>query len=291
MFIVILICMVAICPSSFSLSADVCNRHAFLSRSAAAAALCAGVLVQTPVIPAHAEVSPPRVTAVATLDISILRGPTKPLRIELFGDAAPESVRFFSDLASGSLKAECPFDDMNCQENQNINVSYKGSQLWRLVPNKRIDFGRVDSMFANRIPPTFPVVQVGDLKPSARGAVSIKRGGGAFEFTITPVYNQALEKEDLVVVGRVAEEDMTFLDAISSIPSRKDIISVGSVPPLGSNFARACDFTAPDSTCAQFKPLKKVVVKEVSIKTVPELTVAPEEVSITTEQKPTVALE
>jgi hypothetical protein len=79
------------------------------------------------------------------------------------------------------------------------------------------------------------------------------------------MYNKALDNEDLVVIGRVVEDDMAFLDVINSIPTRKDIIKIGEVPPLGSKFARACDFTAPDSTCAQFKPLKKIIVTEASV--------------------------
>merc|ERR1740124_189752 len=68
-----------------------------------------------------------------------------------------------------------------------------------------------------------------------------------------------------VVVGRVIEDDMAFLDEIHAIPTRRDIISIGDVPPLGGNFARACDFTSPDKTCAQFKPLKKIMVVTSSV--------------------------
>jgi len=238
------------------------TRRDFLVSSAAAAAVASVPLT------AVAEDEAPQVTALATLDLSIARGPSKPLRIELFGNAAPASVDFFSTLASGKLRAPCA-DDANfdiCQEYDTIDVGYKGSQLWRLVPNKRLDFGRVDSMFASRIPPTIAAEgNNGGLMASSRGAVSMKRGGGAFEFTIAPAYNKALDNEDLVVIGRVAEDDMAFLDVINSILTRKDIIKIGEVPPLGSKFARACDFTAPDSTCAQFKPLKKIIVTEASV--------------------------
>lgn len=127
-------------------------------------------------------------------------------------------------------------------------------------------------MFSARVPPTFASERRSSgagsgrwERSSTRGAVSVKRGGGAFEFTIAPVDNPALEKEDLVVVGRVVEEDMVFLDEIHAIPTRRDIISIGDVPPLGGNFARACDFTSPDKTCAQYKPLKKIVVVSSSV--------------------------
>ena len=83
--------------------------------------------------------------------------------------------------------------------------------MWRLVPNKCLDLGRIDSMLATQILPIIEREQndaqaCGGIKASMRGAILIKRGGRAFELTIAPVYNPLLnsEKEDLIVVGRVA---------------------------------------------------------------------------------------
>lgn len=150
-------------------------------------------------------------------------------------------------------------------------MGYVNSQVWRLVPDRRIDFGRVDSIFSARVPPTIPVERRagdgGGITPSTRGAVSIRRGGGAFEFTIAPPNGSpTLSKEDLVVVGRVVEDDMAFLEEIHAIPTRRDIVGFGDVPPLGAkNLKRACEFTAPDRTCAQFKPLKRIVIVGASV--------------------------
>ena len=85
-----------------------------------------------------------------------------------------------------------------CLDQQGIDVNLVNSQMWRLVPDKRVDFGRIDSSFAAREPPSFPAEVTGELRPSMRGAVSVKRGG-AFEFTITPKTNPGLDKEELVV--------------------------------------------------------------------------------------------
>lgn len=240
------------------------------------AAVASSVMVPTTVAIAEETTSQqPKVKTVVTLGVSIARGPSRPLRIELFQDAPAAPVEFFTSLATGTLKAPCAMGDNPnieiCEDYQSIDVGYKGSQLWRLVPNKRMDFGRVDSMFTSRIPPTIAAerndANDASFQPSTRGAVSIKRGGGAFEFTVTPSYNLSLdtEREDLVVVGRIAAADMPFIDEINAIPVRKDIVKVGDVPPLGAKFARACDFTAPDSTCAQFKPLKKIIVTDTSV--------------------------
>jgi len=61
-------------------------------------------------------------------------------------------------------------------------------------------------------------------------------------------------------------ESMAFLTELYSIPTRKDIIGIGDVPPLGDgNLKRACEFTSPSKTCAQFKPLKRIVVVGASV--------------------------
>ena len=257
-----------------------------------------------------AQHDPVVVTSIVTFNLSIARGPAKPLRIEVFGDSSDEA-QFFTRLAAGTVhtaclpeletspgaedtvideNAELPF---KCTDSESVPVSYRGSQLWRLVPDKRIDFGRVDSMFASRIPPTFSSAASSVsskpnptmMAPSTKGAVSMKRNGGAFEFTITPSYNPALdsEKEDLIVIGRVMmtnekKEDnanesdgsssMDFVTMLNTkIPTRKDLSDRKgtNVPPLGSKFARACNFSEPNTTCAQFKPIGRIVVTDVSV--------------------------
>merc|ERR1719253_507800 len=253
-----------------------------------------------------AQHDPVVVTSIVTFNLSIARGPAKPLRIEVFGDSSDEA-QFFTRLAAGTVHAACrpeletsgaedtvidenaelPF---KCTDSESVPVSYQGSQLWRLVPDKRIDFGRVDSMFASRIPPTFSSAASAVsskpnptmMAPSTKGAVSMKRNGGAFEFTITPSYNPALdsEKEDLIVIGRVmmtnekkegnanesdGSSSMDFVTMLNTkIPTRKDLSDRKgtNVPLLGSKFARACNFSEPNTTCAQFKPIGRIVVTD-----------------------------
>ena len=59
---------------------------------------------------------------------------------------------------------------------------------------------------------------------------------------------------------QVAAADLPVLDALNAIPTKKDLVSLSDVPPLGAKFARACEYANPDASCAQFKPLKRVVV-------------------------------
>jgi len=214
-----------------------------------------------------------------TLELNVARKPSDALRIEVLAEGAPESAAYFLALCRGTLQARCAdvdepalsrdaasarAQDRNCLDQQGVDVNLLNSQMWRLVPDKRVDFGRIDSGFAGREPPTL-AAETSDLKPSTRGAVSIRKGGGAFEFTIAPQNNPSLDREDLVVVGRVLAADLPVLDALNAIPAKKDLVQLGDVPPLGSKIARACEYAKPDATCAQFKPLKRVVVSGVSV--------------------------
>lgn len=217
------------------------------------------------------------VTDVISLGLSIGKANVLPLDIELYGEAAPESVRFLLEFARGELKAPCGEQsdadlttparvrmkqlniERQCLDDQGSGVSLLGSSVWRVIPNKRIDFGRVSSGFAYREPPAFAKETTG-LSQGA-GAVSVKRGGGCFEFTVAPRDNSGLDREDLVVVGRVSSSTLATLDELNALPTKKDPFDIGnSAPPLGSNFARACEYTSLDPSCANYKPLKKVFV-------------------------------
>ena len=49
----------------------------------------------------------PVVTSIVTFNLSIARGPSKPLRIEVFGESSDEA-QFFTSLAAGTVQASCP---------------------------------------------------------------------------------------------------------------------------------------------------------------------------------------
>lgn len=203
------------------------------------------------------------------------------LNIELFREAAPASVNFLLAFARGELKAPCAeqpeFDiaapsrvKMNqlkisrqCLDEQESDVTLEGSSVWRILPHRRIDFGRVASRFAAREPPQLPE-ETNNLRHK-RGAVSVRRGGGAFEFTVAPDDNELLDSksENLVVVGQIADASLPVLDLLGDLPTKGASFDVGnspSVPPLGTKFARACEYGSPNPTCASFKPLRKVIV-------------------------------
>ena len=54
---------------------------------------------------------------------------------------------------------------------------------------------------------------------------------------------------------------MILLEEMYGIPTRRDIVGFGDVPPLGNvNLKRACEFTSLSKTCAHIKHLKRIVV-------------------------------
>jgi len=224
--------------------------------------------------PVSAALEEPKATSLVALELG--GGMSDTLEIELYGESAPASVAAFLDLARGTLKAPCSeaSEDLSpsrvksnrraleyeCLDNLGEGVGLLDSLLWRIVPNFRVDMGRVPSRFANREAPAVEP-ETNNLR-HRRGAVSVRRGGKAFEFTLAPRDNPDLDDEPLVVIGQV--RNLAVLDALNDIPSKRSPFD-SKVPPLGSNFARACEYSAPDPTCAQFKPLRKVYINRVSI--------------------------
>ena len=89
------------------------------------------------------------------------------------------------------------------------------------------------------------------LRHDAPGVVSMRRGGGAFEFTIAPAANPALDREN-VVVGRVLRGLDVLARLDQDIPVKRGAIELDP-PPLGAPVARACAYDKGDTSCAQFK--------------------------------------
>ena len=117
--------------------------------------------------------------------------------IGLYGKAAPVTANFFKDLFSGTLAAECqkmnieaatqremlqkkqPFKQCKAAEGKPVNL--EDSQVWRILEDERIDFGRLKGKFLLRQAPIFD--ETNALKHDRAGVVSTKKGGGVFEFS------------------------------------------------------------------------------------------------------------
>jgi hypothetical protein len=76
-------------------------------------------------------------------------------------------------------------------------------QVWRITP-RRIDAGQVRGKWAGRVPPSHPSTESASLSHDARGLVSVRRGGGSFDFGITTAPDAAADAES-IVIGRVVE--------------------------------------------------------------------------------------
>jgi len=117
--------------------------------------------------------------------------------IGLYGKTAPVTADFFKDLFAGTLAAECqkmnievatqremlqkkqPFKQCKAAEGKPVNL--EDSQVWRILEDERIDFGRLKGKFLLRQAPIFD--ETNALKHDRAGVVSTKKGGGVFEFS------------------------------------------------------------------------------------------------------------
>jgi cyclophilin family peptidyl-prolyl cis-trans isomerase len=137
-------------------------------------------------------------------------------------------------------------------------VSYAYSQAWRIVKDVRVDLGRVKQIDELNQSPGTPQRQialievpenrdVNDIAHSVAGAVSVRRGGGAFEFSVNPQPAEVGSELDLedIVIGRVLE-GMDTIEAINRVPTnqktpRDGFRKVGKVIGDGRAKLDVCD--------------------------------------------------
>ena len=167
-----------------------------------------------------------------------------PCVIGLFGKDAPTAVRTFRQLCAGTLQAPCPVDvDLSsevmertkqakkaalraCQGAEGTPVSYAYSQVWSIQRGRRIDAGQVQGKFALREAPTTPASEASGLSHDAAGLLSVRRGGGLFDFGITTAPTPEYDDE-YIVIGRVVD-GMDSIAALDAMPVVKaaDVVNV-----------------------------------------------------------------
>ena len=164
--------------------------------------------------------------------------------IGLYGEAAPESTALFMGLCgSGTLPAE---------------LRYRSSSCTRIEQGKAIVCGRLSAGSAARIDREIDgtgyvrssLVSLADqyttsdanaLTHDRAGLVSMKKGGGQFEFVLTPKANPELDASNVVIGEILAGTDV--LEALDRVPARrpsKDSEVGGLIWALG-----ACELHAP----------------------------------------------
>ncbi|CAM9247711.1 unnamed protein product [Choristocarpus tenellus] len=178
------------------------------------------------------------------------------LVIGLYGKAAPQAVENFLSVVETNYRG---------------GINYDGSGITRVEKGKRIDLGKLplgaDKYEVSEIDWTGRVrrksmsaaegMMNSDfnlLLHDQPGVVSMRRGGGTFEFTIAPAANPDLDNEDMVM-GQVVS-GLDVMAALEGIPVTRD-------DPLGSksSFASAGKGFDPRAKLASlYRPLRKITV-------------------------------
>lgn len=181
--------------------------HAVSRRSLCAVLAPAAALLVREVEPALAD-GVPRVTKKVRLQVAIGNDEPQDLVVGLFGEAAPASASLFAALCAGTVPG-IP------------GLTYKGSVAPRVEKNRAIVLGRLSAGSAQTIERSidntgyvrstlinraeqFANADGNQLSHDRAGLVSMRRGGGEFEFVITPAANPALDK-DRIVIGEVLQ--------------------------------------------------------------------------------------
>lgn len=167
----------------------------------------------------------PVVTDRAFLNISVAGTPRGTLTLALYGDKSPEAVRIFKQLVSGTLRFK-----------SSKTVTYRYSQATKVVRDHYVQLGRVNQIDAlNQSPGTPQRQQISvpaplhndsnELTHDAAGVLSVKRGGGQFEFCIALAEDHLLDESNLVI-GRVVD-GMPLLQLLANVPTNRKTIRDG----------------------------------------------------------------
>ena len=193
-------------------------------------------LATLPAPPAHAvtaaEAARPAITSRARLDIKIGDARPRPLTVGLYGEAAPSSVSLFESLVAGNLDGGgLTYSGSSVSGG---GLTYSGSSVSRIERDRliiagslaggstravereidRTGFVRSETVsraekFTNRDSNT--------LSHDRAGLLSMRRGGGAFEFALTPAANSALDATRLVIGETLGDDDGENLRLIAEL--------------------------------------------------------------------------
>ena len=206
-----------------------------------------------------------------------------PVVIGLFGKDAPQAVSIFKQLCAGELPASCPTEiDLSqevmertkqskkaslrgCQGSESLRVTYAYSQVWSVQKGKRIGAGALQGKFVMRVPPTTPLTESSALSHDAAGLLSVRRGGGTFDFGLTTGATPEDDAE-FAVIGRVLEgaDSLAALDAVTVVKAADAFNLDGGLDPKGSR-SKVCEYANPQPFCAQGKPLRKITLLRAAV--------------------------
>lgn len=174
---------------------------------------------------ADGAISPPLVTSRVDLGVTVGTGEARTLPVGLYGEVAPASSALFRTLCEGSVPGVA-------------ELTYRGSTASRVEKDRLIVLGKPPGGVAQYIDRTIDgtgyvrselinradgYVNADAGAPSGHdraALVSMRRGGGAFEFALSPRANRALDAE-WIVVGEVGAEGLPLLEELNAVPARK----------------------------------------------------------------------
>ncbi len=150
------------------------------------------------------------------LDVKIAGVPRGRITVGLFGQEAPESVATFKTVAEGNLRGR-----------GGRSAGYRYSAGSKVVRGRFVELGRVVQIDALNQSPGTPQRQPRLVEPPENresnsikhfpGAVSVRRGGGKFEFDIALAPDTALDESNIVIGRVVGGEDVVQM--LANVPT------------------------------------------------------------------------
>jgi cyclophilin family peptidyl-prolyl cis-trans isomerase len=203
--------------------------------------------------------------------------------VGLFGKEAPQAVAAFKSACAGKLDVPCPTDVDTTEEltergkqskkaalkaclgSASEPLSYSYSQVWSIQRGKRIGAGAVQGKFALRKAPVTPLSESVVLTHDAAGLLSVRRGGGTFDFFLSTAATPE-DDEEYAVIGRVLDgiESLAGLDALPVVKAA-EYGGVVNVADTSQSREKACAYDSPQPFCAQLKPLRKVTLLRTAV--------------------------
>ena len=174
--------------------------------------------------PSFAEEPPALVTSMAALNVAIGDAPPCVLKVGLFGDAAPKHVKLFESLCTGELGGDLSYSGSSISRIERGKLIMAGSLSGgstRAVEREIDRTGYVRSKIVNRADDYLIVGESNALSHDRAGLVSMRRGGGAFEFAITPAANPALDAERIVIGEALGPESAELIARLDALPTRE----------------------------------------------------------------------
>lgn len=155
------------------------------------------------------------------LDLVIAGQAAGRITLGLYRDAAPAASETLLQLARGELRSD-PDDVPATLERSNLVRVLKDREV--VLGSLKVPNGQLRLMSGKTKPQRFPVVppsnnDANDLSHDAAGLLSVRRGGGSFEFLLTPAANAKLDKEWLVIGQIMEPEGMQLLARLNSLPT------------------------------------------------------------------------